>query len=49
MTSATPHSRFRQTTNYKALRYLTDPLRIGYKIRRRLLKHARMAYDNFFD
>ncbi len=49
MTGTTTHSGFKQTAIYKALRYLTDPLRIGYKIRRRLLKHAHNAYDKSFD
>lgn len=49
MTSTSSNSYLKQTSIYRALRYLTDPLRIGYKVRRRFLKYSHLAYDKSFD
>jgi hypothetical protein len=49
MTGTSTHSGFKQTSIYKALRYLTDPMRIGLKIKRRMLKYGHLAYDKTFD
>lgn len=49
MTGTSTHSSFKQTSIYKALRYLTDPMRIGLKIKRRLFKYAHNSYDKSFD
>jgi SAM-dependent methyltransferase len=49
MPSTSTRSVFKQTSIYRVLRYLTDPLRIGLKIRRRLLKYGHLAYDKTFD
>ena len=49
MTGSSTPSGFKQTSIYKALRYLTDPMRIGLKIKRRLLKYGHLAYDKTFD
>jgi hypothetical protein len=49
MTNTSVNSTFKQTPIYKALRYLTDPMRIGFKIKRRLLKYGHNSYNKSFD
>jgi len=49
MTNKSTISYLKQTAIYKILRYLTDPLRIGYKIKRRQIKHAHNSYNKSFD
>ena len=49
MSNTYANSYFKQTSIYKALRYLTDPMRIGYKIKRRQLKYAHNSFDKSFD
>ena len=49
MTNNSSTSYFKKTSIYKILRYLSDPLRIGYKIKRRQLKHAHNSYNKSFD
>jgi hypothetical protein len=49
MTIASPNSYLKRNPIYKALRYLTDPMRIGFKIRRRLLKYGHNSYNKSFE
>jgi hypothetical protein len=49
MTNASANSYLKRNPIYKALRYLTDPMRIGFKIRRRLLKYGHNSHDKSLD
>ena len=49
MTNKSNLSLLKQTSIYRALRYLTNPMRIGYKIKRRLFKYSHNSYDKSLD
>lgn len=49
MTNKPNISFLKQTFIYKVARNLTDPIRIGWKIKRRQMKYAHNAYDKSFD
>lgn len=49
MNNISANSYLKQTLIYKALRYLTDPMRIAYKIKQRQLKYADISCDKSFD
>ena len=49
MTIASVNSYLKRNPIYKALRYLTDPMRIAYKTKRRRLKYSHNSYDKSFD